>query len=201
MMNAKRRNRRAQVILLGQAYRAKHISDQEVFDPIEHIEHEMLRNPNLDFVYRSEIWDKGFQVEARVRFFKDKRMRLEISERAGREAVCGLPQARFALCHEIGHINLHKRMMRDKVDGASRNLIISNRPELHQETQDMENEAHLYGGLLLIPLSQINVDAEPMDLACRFNAPPGVAKQLRWEVLEVWSTLKKMERDRTNRPS
>ncbi len=123
-MNAKQRNRRARVILNVQAYRAKYTSDQEVFDPMEHIEHEMLGNSNLDFVYRSEIWDKGFQVEARVRFFKDNRMRLEISERAAREAVCGLPQARFALCHEIGHINLHRRNMRGMVDGASRNLVI-----------------------------------------------------------------------------
>ena len=168
---------------------------------MEHIEHEMLGNSNLDFVYRSEIWDKGFQVEARVRFFKDNRMRLEISEMAAREAVCGLPQARFALCHEIGHINLHRRNMRGMVDGASRNLVIGKGPELHHETQDMENEAHLYGGLLLIPLSQINVDADPMELACRFNAPPRVAKQLRWDVLEVWSTLKKMKRDRNNRSS
>jgi hypothetical protein len=198
-MNATQRNRRAQVILHAQAHRAKYISDQEVFYPMEHIEHEMLGNSNFDFVYRSEIWDKGFQVEARVKFFKDNRMRLEISERAAREAACGLPQARFALCHEIGHINLHRSKMRGMVDGASRNLIIGSCPTLHHETQDMENEAHLYGGLLLIPLSQINVDANPMELACHFNAPPQVAKQLRRDVLEVWSTLKKMERDRSNR--
>jgi Zn-dependent peptidase ImmA (M78 family) len=105
--------------------------------------------------------------------------------------------ARFAVAHEIGHVNLHRRQMRDKIEGAARNFTpgeISARRRLHHETQGMEDEADLYAGLLLVPLSKIDNDADFMELARKYNAPPGRVRQLRWDVMEVWSTLLGLKR-------
>lgn len=198
-MNAKDRMRRARVMLNAAVYRLKHISDTDPFLPMEHVEHVLQLDPNIRVAIREDISEGGLPIEARVKFFKTGHQLLEITERAGRAAILGLPMARYAIAHEIGHINLHRRVMRTKVEGAARNFTGTNgklRAQLHQETQGMENEADIYGGLLLVPLSIIDKDADYLELASRYNAPPLRVKQLRWDVMEVWSTLMKLKRDR-----
>lgn len=198
-MNAKDKIRRARVMLHAQDYRLRYYSDEELFSPVEHVEHVMQMRPNIRVKFRDEISEAGLGIEARVKFFKSGTQLLEITERAAREAACGLPMARFAVAHEIGHINLHRQLMRTKIDGAARNYAatqVSQRSRVHHETQGMEDEADIYGGLLLVPLSKIDKDADYMELAKQYNAPPGRVRQLRWDVMEVWSTLLKLKGDR-----
>lgn len=198
-MTPKDKMRRARVMLYAQDYRLQYYSDEESFAPMEHVEHVLQMRPNIRVVFRDEISEAGLGIEARVKFFKSGAQLLEITERAGRGAACGLPMARFAIAHEIGHINLHRQLMRTKIEGAARNYAptqVSQRSRLHHETQAMESEADIYGGLLLVPLSKIDKDADYVELAKQYNAPPIRVRQLRWDVMEVWSTLLKLKGDR-----
>lgn len=192
-MNAKQKQRRAKVITLAEKYRQMYYADDEQFAAMEHVDFELSKRDDVLISSRDELWEGGMNVPARVRFHKNGRMHLEYAEKTGRGAMAGLPMDVFALCHEIGHINLHRRVMKNKIDGARRNLTTS-MEGVHPETRQMEEEAHIYSGLLMIPLSKINVQTEPMELARLYNAPPSVAKQLRWDVLEVWIELKRLKK-------
>ncbi len=194
-MNSKQRQRRARVMKLAEDYRRGCVGDGDIFPAMENLDFELSKRDDILISSRDEIYDRAMSVPARVRFYKSGRMHLEYSERTGRGALAGLPMDVFAICHEIAHVNLHRRKMKTKIDGAGRNLTTSMQG-IHPETQEIEEEAHIYGGLLMIPLSRITVDADFMDLACEYNTPPNVAKQLRWDVLEVWIELKRLEKDK-----
>lgn len=198
-MNERIRSRRAKVMLDVAEYRLSYWSDEERSDPLTHLEHVIQMKPNIRLAYRDEILEGGLGIEARVKFFKGGHQLIEVTERAAREAMCGLPMARFAVAHEIGHVMLHRRRMRTKIEGAARNFTRDQsveRSRLHHETQGMEDEADLYAGLFLVPLSKIDMNADFMKLARKYNAPPGRVRQLRWDVMEVWSTLMRLKRDR-----
>lgn len=196
-MNSRQKDRRAKIAVYAEEYRKEYCSDSELFTPMEHIHFELSKRKDLTIAQRTDLREGGLPVPARVKFFKSGTMRLEYTESTGREAMRGFPSSRFALCHEIGHVNLHKRKMKGMIEGAVRNFT-GNSVKLHSETAGMEEEAHIYGGLLLIPLSQITVDVNYMELAERYNAPPNTAKILRLDVLEVWSNIQRIKRLRNH---
>ena len=178
---------------LAEEYRRLYYTDNELFLAMEHVDFELSKRDDVLISSRDELRERGMSVPDRVRFHKSGRMHLEYAERTGRGAMAGLPMDVYALCHEVGHINLHRSLMKSKIDGARRNLTTS-MVGVHPETRQMEEEAHIYGGLLMIPLSQINGEADFMELARRYNAPPSVAKQLRWDVMEVWVELGRLKK-------
>lgn len=194
-MNKNEKLSRARSMLRAEAVRRTFCRDQDVFCPLQYIEFELDQRSDVTIRQRDEIWEDGVELEACVCFYNSGKVSLEMSKRAIREALNGLPSARFALAHEIAHVFEHRRKMKTMVDGAKRNFT-ADASRLHRDTQAMENEAHIFGGLLLIPLSQLHKDSDFMELSRRFNAPPQRAKQLRWDVMEVWSALTELRTKR-----
>lgn len=190
-MKMSERRKQARILIDAQAYRRRFVANSAPFEPISHIERELpYYVKGYDYHYVPSLQKNGTPIEARVTFSDG--ILLEVTEQALREAFKGIGSARFTLCHEIAHIILHAKKM---AKNASVMELARGRPmsgTSFYSNPDEEREANLFAGALLIPTDVIAVETGPMELARKYKTSPYAAKEARFKVLEVWSTILEM---------
>ncbi|MEL6575900.1 MAG: ImmA/IrrE family metallo-endopeptidase [Pseudomonadota bacterium] len=135
----------------------------------------------------------GCPVEAKVSF--QDVVVMHIRDQTLTEARFGVTSARFTLCHEIAHVLLHRRTMNKRLSGAAlpRGMNHSSSSfQIHETNADMEREANLFAGALLIPLEAISVKADPNALAKEYGTSPIAAREARLKALEVWWLIEEL---------
>lgn len=194
--SAETRRKRARLQVRASRCRNKCLDPRDRFEPIHYIENVLNSEvANFDYHYVEALEYGGLPVEARVRFDWDGKVLL-VRERVLLEARAGLAQARFSLAHEIAHAILHHRPMMRRIEGAS---LPRGRPGdnqsfiFHSSNAEMEVEANLFAGLLLIPLEAISVRSDPKWLSDHYGTSPIVAEKAKEYALEVWSTIQEIK--------
>ena len=199
--------RRAQLLLDAQDYRRCHGSkDDEIFNPLRHIEHDMLlKQPHCVYNYEERlVEDDGTENDGQVVF--DHHPLLQVTDEvvmAAHEALQPFSihsgpkdgSALTTLCHEIAHVVLHTNKMKKRVGQALRRGLPNSGTSFRTDPIE-EEEANIFGGGLQAPVDIITANARAHDLKLRYRMSTQAAQYLINQVLELTPILEELRRDR-----
>lgn len=210
-MNNKKRNisdrRQAELLLDAQDYRRRYgFKDDVPFNPLRHIEHDMLlKKPHCVYGYEEKlIEDDGTENDGQVVF--DRHPLLQVTD----EVVMGAYQALqpfdvykgpkdgaalTTLCHEIAHVVLHTSKMKKRVGQALKRGMPNSGTSFRTDPIE-EDEANVFGGGLLAPVDIITPHTRAKDLKLRYRMSMQAAQELIDQVRELAPLLQELRRAR-----
>ena len=210
-MKNKRQNisdrRRAELLLDAQDYRRRHgVKDDEIFNPLRHIEHDMLlTKPHCVFDYEKRlVEDDGTENDGQVIF--DRHPLLQVTD----DVVMGAYEALLpfsihsgpkdgsaltTLCHEIAHVVLHTNKMKQRV-GQALKRGLPNKGTSFRTDPIEEEEANIFGGGLQAPVDVITPHTRTHDLKLRYRMSIQAAGLLIDQVRKLTPILEELRRDR-----
>ena len=200
-MTTKRRKKlpdrqRAKLLLDAQDYRRRYgAKDDEPFNPLRHIEHDMLlTKPHCVYGYEKElVEDDGTENDGQVVF--DRFPFLQVTDEVAMGAYEALQpfdinkgpkdgSALMTLCHEIAHVVLHTNKMKTRVGQALKRGLPSKCTSFRTDPIE-EEEANVFGGGLLAPVDVITPHTRAKDLKLRYRMSLQAAQELIDQVREL----------------
>lgn len=203
-MKNKKRNiperRLAELLLDAQDYRRRYgYKDDEPFNPIRHIEHDMV----LTCVYGYEavlVEDDGTENDGQVIF--DRYPFLQVTD----EVVLGAYEALqpfdvhkgpkdgaalTTMCHEIAHVVLHTSKMKKRMGQALKRGMPNSGTSFRTDPIE-EEEANAFAGGLLAPVDVITPHTRARDLKLRYRMSMQAAQELLDQVRELAPLLEEL---------
>ena len=206
-MKNKKRNisdrRQAELLLDAQDYRRRHrFKDDEPFNALRHIEHDMLlKKPHCVYGYEEQlVEDDGTENDGQVVF--DHHPLLQVTD----EVVLGAYEALqpfdvhkgpkdgaslTTLCHEIAHVVLHTSKMKKRVGEALKRGMPNSGTSFRTDPIE-EDEANVFGGGLLAPVDVITPHTRARDLKVRYRMSMQAAQELIDQVRELAPLLEEL---------
>ena len=199
--------RQARLLLDAQDYRRRHgYKDDEPFNPLKHIEHDMLlRKPHCVYGYEEElVEDNGTENDGQVVF--DAHPFLQVTDEVVMGAYEALQpfdvrkgpkdgSALMTLCHEIAHVVLHTNKMKRRMGSALKRGLPNKGTSFRTDPLE-EEEANVFGGGLLAPVDVITRHTRARDLSLRYRMSVLAAQILIDQALYLEPLLKELRRER-----
>ena len=206
-MKNKKRNisdrRLAKLLLDAQDYRRRYgFKDDQPFNPLKHIEHDMLlTKPHCVYGYEEElVEDDGTENDGQVVF--DRHPFLQVTEDVMMRAYEALQpfdvhtgpkdgSALTTMCHEIAHVVLHTTKMRKRVGQALKRGLPNTGTSFRTDPIE-EEEANVFGGGLLAPVDVISSHTRAKDLKLRYRMSVQAAQGLIDQARELAPLLEEL---------
>lgn len=199
--------RQAELLLHAQDYRRSHgYKDDEPFNPLRHIEHDMLlKRPHCVFGYEEElVEDDGTENDGQVVF--GNHPLLQVTDDvviAAYEALQPFDvhkgpkdgSALTTLCHEIGHVVLHTNKMKKRVGEALKRGLPNSGTSFRSDPTE-EQEANVFAGGLLAPIDVVTRHTRARDLKLRYRMSMTAAQELIDQVIRLAPILEELRRAR-----
>lgn len=199
--------RRAQLLLDAQDYRRRHgVKDDEIFNPLRHIEHDMLlTKPHCIFDYEEQLVEEdGTENDGQVVF--ERHPLLQVTDEVVLAAHDALQpfsvhsgpkdgSALTTLCHEIAHVVLHTSKMKKRVGQAFKRGLPNSGTSFRTDPIE-EEEANIFGGGLQAPVDVIFPHTRAHDLKLRYRMSIQAAQLLINQVRELTPLLEELRRER-----
>ena len=201
--------RHATLLLYARDYRRRHgYKDDEPFNPLQHIEHDMLlKVPHCVYGYEERLVDHdGTENDGQVVF--EKHPFLQATD----EVVMGAYEALLpfdvhkgpkdgaaltTLCHEIAHVVLHTGKMKKRMGEALKRGMPNSGTSFRTDPIE-EDEANVFAGGLLAPVDIINPHTRAKDLKLRYRMSLEAAQELIDQVRELGPLLEELRRARAD---
>lgn len=195
--------RQAELLLSGQDYRRRNgFKDDEPFNPLQHIEHQMLlKRPHCVFGYEEELVEEdGTENDGQVIF--DSHPFLQVTDEVVLAAYKALQpfdvhsgprdgSALMTLCHEIAHVVLHTNKMKKRVGEALKRGMPNEGTSFRTDPVE-EEEANVFGGGLLAPIDVITPHTRAKDLKLRYRMSLQAAQELIDQALRLAPLLEEL---------
>lgn len=198
--------RRAKLLLDAQEYRRRYCKDGDVFNPLRHIEHDMLlAKPHCVYAYEERlVEDDGTENDGQVVF--DRFPLLQVTDEVALNAYEALQpfdvrkgpkdgSALTTLCHEIAHVVLHTNKMKKRVGQALKRGVPNSGTSFRTDPIE-EEEANVFAGGLLAPVDVITPHTRARDLKLRYRMSTRSAQLLIIQVLELGPLLEELRHAR-----
>lgn len=207
MNNKKLSDRRtAKLLFEAQDYRRRYCKDEDVFNPLKHIEHDMLlTKPHCVYAYEERLVEEdGTENDGQVVF--DRLPLLQVTD----EVVLGAYEALqpydvlkgpkdgsalTTLCHEIAHVVLHTGKMKKRVGQALKRGVPNSGTSFRTDPIE-EEEANVFAGGLLAPVDVITPHTRARDLKLRYRMSTQAAQLLIKQVRDLAPLLEELRRVR-----
>ncbi|MEM9392926.1 MAG: ImmA/IrrE family metallo-endopeptidase [Pseudomonadota bacterium] len=182
--------RRLTIMEGAQNKRSKQADFNSAFDPLRFAEQIVPKDvAKFDFDYfdEHEEFRSRPELQAFVEFNEGCTMvvRSSVMEQAYR----GDKQSRFIICHELGHVYLHKNKAA-KIWRETNRSVILGRHTIQSRYQYLQNpqwelEANLFAGTLLAPPLGISQLMNTREIRMKYNCSDEVATQAKKDA-ELW---------------
>ena len=198
--------REAKLLLDAQNYRRRFgFKDDEPFNPLRHIEHDMLLlKPHCVYDYEEKLIEEdGTENDGQVVF--DRHPTLQVTD----EVVVGAYQALqpfdvfqgprdgtalMTLCHEIAHVVLHTPKMKRRMGKALKRGLPNSGTSFRTDAVE-EDEANVFAGGLLAPVDVITAHTRAKDLRLRYRMSLEAAQKLIDQCLRLAPILHELREE------
>ncbi|MEM7505423.1 MAG: hypothetical protein AAF415_01660 [Pseudomonadota bacterium] len=194
-MNKRNEENEAKLLLDAQRYRDRYETRANFFDPIRHIERDLMMRRDFDHEWREEVTKDGKKVEAKVSFDKNGAF-LEISNNAIIEAHAGIGEALHTLYHEISHTILHtSKYCRQSKSYEMARSGVYDIGSFRTDPED-EWEANVFGSGLHIPIDMVFPETTVSVLKWQYKASETKARRAIEQKRRLWKVIERIRNGR-----